>query len=141
MFSRILYAWNAVSLRIFPSFPGSRLHFFIAGQIQHRTVHRFLYTLVQVDAPCRLEAQYARNQQLKKCVICFEEKIENCFAYIAQHYLLQRMKMFLHVVYYRECTAAAVRSTRRTLRSKKAESNYRETTVLTCSRTSACQLL
>ena len=30
---------------------GSRLRFFIAEQIQHRTVHRFLYTPAQVDAP------------------------------------------------------------------------------------------
>ena len=33
------------------SLPGSRLRFFIAGQIQHRIVHRFLYTPAQVDAP------------------------------------------------------------------------------------------
>ena len=51
------------SLRIFPSLPGSRLRFFIAGQIQHRTVHSFLYTPAQVDAPCcRLEAHYTRNK-------------------------------------------------------------------------------
>ena len=28
--------------------------FFIAGQIQHPTVHSFLYTSAQIDAPCRL---------------------------------------------------------------------------------------
>ena len=39
--------------------------FFIAGQIQHRTVHNFLYTPAQVDAPCRLEAHYARNKKMK----------------------------------------------------------------------------
>ena len=27
-----------------------------------------------------------------------KEKSENCFAYIAQHYLQQSMKMFLHVL-------------------------------------------
>ena len=43
--------------------PDSRLRFFIAGQIQHRTVHRFLYTPAQVDAPCRLETHYARNKK------------------------------------------------------------------------------
>ena len=96
--SRTLYAQHPVSLRIFPSIPGSRLRFFIARQIQHRTVHRFLYTPAQVDAPCRLEAHYARNKQLKKCVIFLKEKSENCFAYIAQHYLLQSMKRFLHVL-------------------------------------------
>ena len=98
MSSRTLYAQHSVSLRIFPSIPGSRLRFFIAGQIQHRTMHRFLYTPAQVDAPCRLEAHYARNKQLKKCVIFLKEKPENCFAYIAQYYLLQSMKMFLHVL-------------------------------------------
>ena len=41
MSSRTLYAQHPVSLRIFPSLPGSRLRLFIAGQIQHRTVHRF----------------------------------------------------------------------------------------------------
>ena len=100
MFSRTLYAQHPVPLRIFLSLPESRLRFFIAGQIQHRTGHRFLCTPAQVDAPCRLEAHYARNQQLKKCVIVFKEKYENCFAYISQHYLLvvQSMKMFLHVL-------------------------------------------
>ena len=87
------------ALRVFPSLPDSRLRIFIAGQIQHRTVHRFLYTPAQVDAPCRLEAHYARNKKLKKCVFFFKEKSENCFfAYIAQHYLLQSMKIFMHVL-------------------------------------------
>ena len=36
MSSRTLYAQHPVSIS-----PGSRLRFFIAGQIQHRTVHRF----------------------------------------------------------------------------------------------------
>ena len=71
MSSRILCAQHPVSLRIFPVLPGSRLRFFIAGQIQHRTVHRCLYTPAQVDAPCRLEADYARNKKLKKRVIFF----------------------------------------------------------------------
>ena len=98
MSSRILYAQYPASLRIILSLLGSRLRFFIAGRIQHRTVHRFLYIPAQVDAPCRLEAHYARNRKLKKCVIFFKEKSENCFAYIAQRYLLQSMKMFLHVL-------------------------------------------
>ena len=59
-------------LRIFRSLPGSRLRFFIAGQIQHPTVHSFLYTPAQIDAPCRLEAHYVRNIKLKKCVIVFQ---------------------------------------------------------------------
>ena len=45
-----------------PSLPGSRLSFFIAGQIQHRTVHRFLYTPAQVDAPTMYSSRlYAKN--------------------------------------------------------------------------------
>ena len=68
MSSRILYAQRPVSLRIFLSLPNSRLRFFIAGQIQHCTVHRCLYTPAQLDAPCTLEANYARNKKLKKCV-------------------------------------------------------------------------
>ena len=44
-----------------PSLPGSRLRFFIAGQIQHRTVHRFLYIPVQVDAPMYSSRLYAKN--------------------------------------------------------------------------------
>ena len=44
-----------------PSLPGSRLRFFIAGQIQHRTVHRFLYTPAQVDAPTYSSRLYAKN--------------------------------------------------------------------------------
>ena len=75
--SRTLYAQHPASLRIFPSLPGSRLRFFIAGQIHHPTVHRFLYTPAQIDAPpCRLEAHYARNKKIK-CVFC-----------VAQHHLL-----------------------------------------------------
>ena len=58
----------------------------------------FSYTPAQVDAPCRLEAHYARNKKLKICLIFLKEKSESCFAYIAQHYLLQSMKMFLHVL-------------------------------------------
>ena len=60
-------------------------------------MHSFLYTPAQIDAPCRLEAHYARNKKLKKCAFC-----------IAQHHLLQSMNMFLHVL----CTM------RRTLHSK-----------------------
>ena len=44
-----------------PSLPGSRLRFFIAGQIQHRTVHRFLYTPAQVDAPMYSSRLYAKK--------------------------------------------------------------------------------
>ena len=45
-----------------PSFPGSRLRFFIAGQIQHRIVHRFLYTPAQIDAPTYSSSRlYAKN--------------------------------------------------------------------------------
>ena len=46
---------------------------------------QFLYTPVQIDEPCRLEAQYARN---KKCLFCIAQQ---------QHHLLQSMKVFLHV--------------------------------------------
>ena len=71
---------------ISPRFPPT---FFHRRAIQNRTTHRFLYTPAEADdAPCRLEAHYARNKKLKKCVIFFKEKSENCFAYIAQHYLL-----------------------------------------------------
>ena len=44
-----------------PSLPGSRLRFFIAGQIQHRTMHRFLYTPAQVDATMYSSRLYAKN--------------------------------------------------------------------------------
>ena len=45
-----------------PSLSGSRLRFFIAGQIQYRTVHRFLYTPTQVDAPMYSSSRlYAKN--------------------------------------------------------------------------------
>ena len=44
-----------------PSLPGSRPRFFIAGQIQHRTVHRFLYTPAQVDAPMYSSRLDAKN--------------------------------------------------------------------------------
>ena len=43
-----------------PSLPGSRLRFFIAGQIQHPAVHSVWHTPAQIDAPCRLGAHYAR---------------------------------------------------------------------------------
>ena len=69
MSSRTLYSQHPVSLRIFRSLPGSRLRSFIAGQIQHPTVHIFLCTSAQIDAPCRLEAHYVRNIKLKKNVI------------------------------------------------------------------------
>ena len=69
MYSRTLYAQHPVSPRIFRSLPGSRLRFFIAGQIQHPTVHIFLYTPAQIDAPCRLEPYYVLNIKLKTCVI------------------------------------------------------------------------
>ena len=69
MSSRTFYVQHPVSLRIFRSLPGSRQRFFIAGQIQHPTVHSFLYTPAQIDAPCRLEAHHVRNIKLKKCVI------------------------------------------------------------------------
>ena len=54
-----LYNWNVQQdplcaascfTKDIPSLPGSRLRFFIAGQIQHRTVHRSLCTPAQVDA-------------------------------------------------------------------------------------------
>ena len=43
MFSRTLYVQHPVSLfvRIFLSLPGSRLHFFIAMQIQYSYEHTF----------------------------------------------------------------------------------------------------
>ena len=41
-----------------PSLPGSRLRFFIAGQIQHLAVHSFRHTPAQIDAPWRLEADF-----------------------------------------------------------------------------------
>ena len=68
MSSRTLHAQHPVSLRIFRSLPCFCLRFFIAGQIQHLTVHSFLYTSAQIDAPFRLEAHYVRNIKLKKCV-------------------------------------------------------------------------
>ena len=49
---------------LFPSLPGSRLRFFIAGQIQQHTVHRFFYTPAQVDAPIMyssINRLYAKN--------------------------------------------------------------------------------
>ena len=70
MSCRTLYAQHPVSLRKVRSLPGSRLRFFIAGQIQHPTVHSFRYTPAQIDTPCRLEAHYVvRNIELKKCVV------------------------------------------------------------------------
>ena len=82
-----------------PPLPGPRLRFLVAGQIQHRTVHSFLYTPAHVDSPCRLEARFVRNKNLKKCVIYFEQS-ENCFAhlFVARHHLLQSMNMLLHVL-------------------------------------------
>ena len=68
VYRRTLCAQHPVSLRIFPSLPGSRLRFFIAEQIQHPTVHSFLYTPAQIDAPYRLEAHYVRSIKLKKCI-------------------------------------------------------------------------
>ena len=44
-----------------PSLPGSRLRFFIAGQIQQRTVQRFLYTPAQVDVPMYSSRLYSKN--------------------------------------------------------------------------------
>ena len=44
-----------------PSLPGSRLRFFIAGQIQHRTAQRFLYTPAQVDVPMYSSRLYSKN--------------------------------------------------------------------------------
>ena len=45
-----------------PSLPGSRLRFFIAGQIQYRTVRRFLNTPTQVDAHMYSSSRlYAKN--------------------------------------------------------------------------------
>ena len=41
MSSRTLFAQHPVSLRIFPSLPGSHPRFFIARQIQHSTVYSF----------------------------------------------------------------------------------------------------
>ena len=96
MSSRNLYAQHPVSLRIFLSLPGSRLRFFIAGQIQHPTVHSFLNTPVQIGALCRLEAHYVRDIKLKKCVI-------------VSHSTGPLLRMYSTVV---------VCSTRRTLRSK-----------------------
>ena len=57
-----------------PSLPGSRLRFFIAAQIQHRTVHRFLYTPAQVDAPMYSSSRlYAKNPVFK---IVHEESVK-----------------------------------------------------------------
>ena len=56
-----------------PSLPGSRIRFFVAGQIQYRAVHRFLYTPVQVDAPMYSSRLYAKNLMLK---IVHEENVK-----------------------------------------------------------------
>ena len=50
MSCRTLYAQHPVSLRIFHLNPVLAYVFYIAGQIQHRTVHRFLYTTQYIDA-------------------------------------------------------------------------------------------
>ena len=79
----------------------------------------FLYTPAQVDAPCRLEAHYACNKKLNKCVI-FSKKNTKIILYIAHHYL-QYENHFVHStshVLSRMYSSTAVRSTRRTLRSK-----------------------
>ena len=61
----------AANLRIFRSLSGSRLRFFIAGQMQHPTMHSFRYAPAQqIDAPCRLEADHVRSQyKVEKLVI------------------------------------------------------------------------
>ena len=57
-----------------PSLPGSRLRFFIAGQIQHRTVHRFLFTPAQVDAPMYSSSRlYSKNPMFE---IVHEESVK-----------------------------------------------------------------
>ena len=55
------------------SLPGSRLRFFIAGQIQHRTVHRFLCTPSQVDAPMYSSRLYAKNPVFE---VVYEESVK-----------------------------------------------------------------
>ena len=54
MFSRTLYVHHPLSLRIFPSLPGSCLRLFIAMQIQHSYEHTFF-----VHALCA--EPFARN--------------------------------------------------------------------------------
>ena len=76
---------------ISPQFPPT---FLIAGQIQHRTVHSFLYTPAQVDAPCRLEAHYARNKKMKKMFV-FLKKNMKLFCIAQRHF---SPSMFLHVL-------------------------------------------
>ena len=50
--------------------------FFIAGQIQHPTVHSFLYTLAQTDASCRLVQKLTTLaiENWKNCVIVLHSK-------------------------------------------------------------------
>ena len=61
-----LYNWNVqqnslcAAFCVTPSLPGSCLRFFIAGKIQHPAVHSFGHTPAKIDAPCRVEAHYAR---------------------------------------------------------------------------------
>ena len=60
--SRTLNAQHPVSLRIFPSLPCPRLRFFYrrANPAPHSAPF-FVHSSRKVDAPCRLEAHYARN--------------------------------------------------------------------------------
>ena len=70
MFNRTLYAQHPVSQRVFLSLPGSHLRLFIAREIQHTTLHSFLKTPAQIDAPCRLEAYYARKKKRDSRLVC-----------------------------------------------------------------------
>ena len=75
MSSRTLYAQHPVSLKMFHLSPvlAYVLRFFIAGQIQHRTVHRLGYTPAQVDAPMYSSRLYAKNSVFE---IVHEESVK-----------------------------------------------------------------
>ena len=76
---------------LFPSLPGSRLRFFIAGQIQHRTVHLFFYTPAKVDAPIMYSSinsrLYAKNPVFE---IVHEETVKVSIMYTCTTGLFNR---------------------------------------------------
>ena len=70
MFSRrSLYAQHPVLQGIFPSLPDSRLRFFIAGQIQHSTVHSTQCTTVYTPP---VPQWYEKNPTVTKVLLPIE---------------------------------------------------------------------
>ena len=86
MSSRILYVQHPVSLRIFPSVPGSRLRFFIAREIQDSTAVHAVFDALQPKLmhPVDKKLTTIKNVDL----FCIQ---------VAQHHFLQSMKVFLHI--------------------------------------------